>query len=113
MFTQDEEADVSDDWITELGEKLIKPKIKMSRLESLSWRLRRNYVFILPIIFSVWFFKVGFYPFAVQNLFEFFNNASVGFLPGEFIFLGMMVSLIVAVLIAFTVSRKQGRSDLP
>lgn len=113
IFSLDEIPEDSDDWISELGEKLVKPKIKMSRLESLSWRLRRNYIFILPIMFLVWFYKVGSYPYQIMTVEQFFYNARIGFVPGLIVFFGMLTSLLTAIVIAFYIPTKYGRSDLP
>lgn len=113
MFNQAELDEEADDWLDELGDKLIHPKVKMSRIESVSWRLRRNYIFILPIIFLVWMYKVSIYPYPSDTFMDFMNNARIGFVSGIVVFSGMLASLFVAIYIVTYVSRKHVGGDLP
>ena len=113
LFDMEKTNKVSDDWINELSDKLIKPKIKMSRLESLSWRLRRIYMFLFPFVYFVWVYKVSVSPVPASNVWQFFINARVGFISGGIVTFCMTATIFAAVYVAFSVSRKGGRSDLP
>ena len=101
------------DALNSIGDKLINPKVRMTRLESLSWRLRRNYIFIFPIIFVVWVYRVLSYPILARNTYEFMQNASVGFVPGILVFSFFVLTFFTAVLIAFYVSKRHKGDDLP
>ncbi len=113
VFNFDESETEAEEWINELGEKLVRPRVRMSRIESLSWRLRRNYIFIFSIIFIVWIYKVSVEPHRANNIFEFIDNANVGFVHGSIVIASMLLSLCGAWVVAFYVSRRHKGSDLP
>jgi uncharacterized membrane protein len=98
--------------LNELADSLERPKIKMSRVESLSWRVRRNYIFILPLIFLFWVYKV-IYDVGFSATVNISNAAKVGFIPGWFVISAMVSSQIFIVLLTFYFPRRYGRDDLP
>lgn len=103
----------TDEWLEELSLKITKPRIKMSRLEALSWRLRKNYVFILFTVYAMWFYKVSVNPVPVNNAYDFFRNATVAFVPGIFVASVLTGTLLIAVILVFLVNRKWSGNDLP
>jgi len=96
-----------------LSSSLERPTIDMSRVESISWRLRRNYLFILPLIYIVWIYRVASIPTPAFYQETLYANASVGFLPGIVIFTAMTVSIMLILFTAFYIPQKYGRDDLP
>ncbi len=113
LFIFDNKNNDSDKWIEKIGDKLINTRISMSRIESLSWRLRRVYIFILPLIFLVWVYKVSIFPVNAMEFSDLIINAKVGFVSGIIIWAFMISSLFSAFIIAFYVSRKHVGNDLP
>lgn len=98
--------------LDELAESLERPIIKMSRLESLSWRLRRNYIFILPLIFLLWIYKIKFAA-TLQSVVDIYSVASIEFIPGWLVVSAMVGSLLFAVFLVFYLPKRYGGDDLP
>jgi uncharacterized membrane protein len=105
--------DKTEEWLQGLSLKLINPKITMSRIESLSWRLRKNYFFILSIVFAMWVYKVSVSPVQAWNFDQFVVNSRTAFLAGEIVLTVMVATLLVAFCLAFYVSRRWKGHDLP
>lgn len=113
LFSSETKRYDSDKWLNELAKSLESPKVPMSRIESVSWRLRRNYIFIFPLLFVFWLFRVSSYPEETFNLIEVLGKADIAFIPGIIVFSFMIASLVFAIITAFYISRKYGRDDLP
>ncbi len=109
------EADIlPNNWGKRMAENLSKPKVAMSRLESLAWRLRRQYVFILPVIFMAWVARLFTNPHAVKTLPEAIVQAQLWFIPGNIVFWIFSGSLLIGLLFAFLyVPRSSLVDDLP
>lgn len=100
-------------WKEKLAASFKNLSVPMSRVESIAWRLRRNYLLILPLIFASWLAKVQYYPTKVTSFWMFLNNATVWFIPGAFVLIFFLFSLIVAFIIAFYIPSHSNHSDLP
>ena len=106
------EAD-KDKWKEKLAGSFLSQKISMSRLESVAWRLRRSYFFLIPLIFLCWIVKTSSYPYPAGTLQDFFFNARLWFVPGFLVFFLLLLSILAAALIAFYIPRKRIHADLP
>jgi uncharacterized membrane protein len=111
MGLKDDEK--TEEWLQGLSYKLTHPKITMSRFEALSWRLRKNYFFILFVVFCMWIYKVGVYPVQARDISMLIENANVAFVPGFLVLLSMTLSLVAAFCLAYYVSRNWKGNDLP
>jgi len=100
-------------WKEQLAESFNSHTIDMSRLDSVAWRLRRNYFVILPLIFFSWLAKVQFFPHMATSLSEYFYNAKVWIIPGIAVFLIFLTSIIGAIALAFYVPYSEHESDMP
>ncbi|OGG06216.1 hypothetical protein A3D05_01435 [Candidatus Gottesmanbacteria bacterium RIFCSPHIGHO2_02_FULL_40_24] len=100
-------------WKEKLSDSFKNLNVPMSRLESVAWRLRRNYLLIIPVVFASWLAKVHMSPFPAETLDEFFRNARVWFFPGNIVFTGFLLTVIASFVIAFYIPQKSEHSDLP
>jgi uncharacterized membrane protein len=100
-------------WRSLLEDSLKEPKVKMSRLESICWRLRRNYVFIILFVVIEWLAKVSIYPSQVTNFHSFISNAHLWSIPGEAVIFFFLFSVVTLFTFAFVVSEKSEYNDLP
>lgn len=101
------------DWGKDFYNHFVENTVPMSRMESIGWRMRRNYMFILPAIFLAWVTKVSFEPERAQTIKDFFANAHLWSIPGEFVF-GAFISFVTYLLvIAFYFPRASHEDDMP
>lgn len=100
-------------WITQLHDSLTNPTITMSRTESISWRLRRNYIFLLLVIFVTWIVKITTGPIPVRSIGEVLANARMWIIPGTVVVGVFIVLLVYLLIIAITIPRQSDESDLP
>lgn len=86
----------------ELSNLLTKHTIKMSRLEAMAWRLRRNYLFIFWFLYLAWVIKIGS-----------ITNASVFTISGEIVFGLFSLAMIALVFVAQNLPKHSLYDDLP
>lgn len=104
----------ANEWGKRLAENLSYPRVPMSRIESLAWRLRRQYIFILPVIFAAWIARIYTVPDAVSTLPEAIGQAQLWFIPGGVVFSAFVSSLVVCIALAYIyVPRASLVDDLP
>lgn len=101
------------DFKNKLVQSFKNPHVVMSRLESIAWRLRRNYIFMFPLLFLVWLVKIQSYPQVAVNMNQMFVNARVWFIPGEYVFFGFVTFVIFTLAIAFYIPNASHNDDLP
>lgn len=73
----------SPEWAESLAENLLSPRFPISMLEAFGRRLRRNYFWILLILYAAWIAKIWLFPDAPADIQEFMERASVGPFQGE------------------------------
>jgi len=109
MSSQPDEAQMD---LKSVADSLRKPRVGMSRLESITWRLRRNYLLILPLLFVVWFSKVmGVGPF--EGGLDMFSQAGLWIIPGWIVFLLFFGSVTGLILLSFVSPQSSVVDDLP
>src|SRR5262245_722437 len=81
----------SPEWAESLAENLLSPRFPISMLEAFGRRLRRNYIWILLILYASWIAKIWLYPEPPANLQAFVDRAAAGPISG-----GIMISLGLA-----------------
>lgn len=69
-------------WRDVLARDLQEPRFRISMLEAMGWRLRRNYIPIFAILLAAWFLKLYATPFPVTSLQQFIDRAAVPPIPG-------------------------------
>jgi uncharacterized membrane protein len=86
------------EWKKLVSEDLILPCFKISRLEAIGRRLKRNYVFIFILIMVAWVTKIFLHaPMAMDGIGAFYRALRVGHIPSLLVasvFLATLVSVI-------------------
>jgi uncharacterized membrane protein len=86
------------DWKNLVCEDLILPSFKISRLEAVGRRLKRNYIFIFILIMLAWVTKIFLHPAApITGIGGFYHALRVGHIPSWLVasvFLGTFISVI-------------------
>ena len=95
------------EWKKLVCEDLILPCFKISKLEAIGRRLKRNYVFIFILILVAWVTKIFLHaPMAMDSVSSFYGALRVGHIPSwlvAFVFVGTFLSVIT---ITIYVSKK-------
>lgn len=78
----------SPEWAESLAENLLSPKFPISMLEAFGRRLRRNYLWIMLILYASWLAKIWLFPQPAADLQEFVSRSAVGPVSG-----GLMIAL--------------------
>ena len=113
LFAKEQVPTDYQDALLKLHHSLTTPKVTISLIESLAWRIRRIYMFLFPIIFLAWAAKVSISPFKAENMADFIQNASVFIIPGSVVFSLFFVTVILAVMLALYLVPAYHRDDLP
>ena len=86
------------EWKKLVCEDLILPSFKISKLEAVGRRLKRNYVFIFVLILVAWVTKIFLHgPAAMNNFSSFYHALRVGHIPSWLVasvFVGTFASVI-------------------
>lgn len=95
------------EWRRLVCEDLILPSFKISKLEAVGRRMKRNYVFIFAIIMVAWTLKVFVHaPQPINNFSAFYHSLSVHALPAWFAGTVFFGTIIVVTTLMLWVSRK-------
>lgn len=95
------------EWRRMVCEDLILPSFKISKLEALGRRMKRNYVFIFAIIIVAWTFKVFIHaPAPIVSVASFYESLAVEALPAWFACLVYTGTILVVGGLVFYVSRR-------
>ncbi len=105
MITQNDRL-LEGEWRRLVCEDLILPSFKISALEAVGRRLRRNYIFIIAIIMVAWALKIFMHADPkIESARSFYQAFAVAELPAWFalgIFLGTIATVVV---ITFVITR--------
>src|SRR5438874_2432305 len=86
------------EWKKLVCEDLILPSFKISKLEAIGRRLKRNYIFIFILIMVAWVTKIFLHaPVPMTSLHAFYGALRIGHIPAwliAFVFVGTLVSVI-------------------
>lgn len=103
----------SPEWAESLAENLLTPHFPISMLEAFGRRLRRNYLWILMILYAAWIAKIWQFPVPPANLAAFIERASVGPFSGQLmIFLGFVFYGGLFFLALFTIRMNQATGEV-
>ena len=93
------------DWQKLVCEDLILPSFKISKLEAVGRRLKRNYVFIFAIIIVAWMTKIFMHASpAINSWSAFYKALAVGELPGWLVGAVLVVTIIATTALTWYVS---------
>lgn len=113
LFVGQSKTASSDEALRLLGESLMHPKVTMSRLDSLAWRLRRTYIFILPVLFVFWIFRVMHAAPPESSFTEILEYANIWYIPGVIVFTLFSIINICFLVLAFYIPKNSEEDDLP
>ena len=95
------------EWKKLVCEDLILPCFKISKLEAIGRRLKRNYVFIFILILVAWITKIFLHaPKAMEGLGDFYRALRVGHIPSWIIALVMIGTFLSSIGLAVYVGKK-------
>jgi uncharacterized membrane protein len=100
------------DWAERLAQDMEWPRFHMTWWEAVGRRLRRNYLAIYIVLLGSWLVVLMTHPTSTTSVPEIIARASIGPLPGELVFLVMMVfytALICLSIYSYWVSRRLKR----
>ena len=83
------------EWEAELGESLRRPKAPVSLLQAMSVRMRRNYLWVIGLLYAAWLLKIH-----LQGG-SFFEAAHIGPLSGPWVVAASIVLVAPFVALAF------------
>ncbi|MCX8154964.1 MAG: DUF2270 domain-containing protein [Verrucomicrobiae bacterium] len=94
------------DWRKLVAEDLLIPSFKISQVEAMAHRLRRNYAFIFMIILMAWLAKIYMHtPYKIDSLARLYEALAVGQIP-SWLVAGMILGTFLSVVVfAFYVAR--------
>ena len=95
------------EWKKLVCEDLILPCFKISKLEAIGRRLKRNYVFIFIMVLVAWITKIFIHaPHAMQSVADFYQALRVGHIPPWLVALVMFGTFISSIGITIYVGKK-------
>jgi uncharacterized membrane protein len=95
------------EWKKLVCEDLILPCFKISKLEAIGRRLKRNYVFIFIMVLVAWITKIFLHAqHAMQGFQDFYNALRVGHIPSWLVALIMVGTFISSIGLVIYVSKK-------
>jgi len=95
------------EWKKLVCEDLILPCFKISKLEAVGRRLKRNYVFIFILILVAWVTKIFLHaPKAMEGPLDFYRALSVGHIPSWFVAFVFVGTFAIVIGITIYVSKK-------
>lgn len=100
MLTSGGNEPHNEEWAAHLSADLLTPHFTISEWEAIGRRLRRNYLWIFALLALSWNLKVYLHPLPAYNFDVFLDRATVGIVPGWFIFLSGVVFNMAVVLFA-------------
>lgn len=101
----------SPEWAESLAENLLSPRFPISMPEAFGRRLRRNYLWILLILYASWIAKIWLFPQPAADWQEFVTRAAVGPITGALmITLGLLFygTLFVIAVVTIRMTRATG-----
>lgn len=103
----------SPEWAESLAENLLTPKFPISVWEALGRRLRRNYFWILLILYASWVAKIWLFPEPAESLAEFISRGAVGPVPGQImIMLGLLLYVTLTLVAIATVTMTHATGEI-
>lgn len=107
------EGVVDQEWADHLVADLLTPHFTISEWEAIGRRLRRNYLWIFALLALSWNLKVYLHPFPADSFSFFLQRATVGLVPGWFVFFcGVVFNVAVLVFAVATVRLREATGEV-
>ena len=103
----------SPEWAESLAENLLSPHFPISMLEAFGRRLRRNYFWMLLILYVAWIAKIWLNPEPPADLQAFLERASVGPISGTMLVgLGLAFYAVLTFLALYTIQMNRATGEV-
>lgn len=108
-----ESVPLDESWAQHLASDLITPHFTISEWEAVGRRLRRNYLWIFALLALSWNLKVYLHPLPARDFDAFIERATVGVVPGWFIFVfGVIFNAAIAIFAIGTVRLREATGEV-
>jgi uncharacterized membrane protein len=100
-------------WAESLAENLLTPHFPISIWEAFGRRLRRNYFWILLILYAAWVAKIWLFPEPATTLQEFIRRSAIGPVSGQIMIgLGFILYTTLAVVALATINMNRATGEI-
>jgi uncharacterized membrane protein len=100
-------------WAEHLASDLITPHFTITEWEAVGRRLRRNYLWIFVLLALSWNLKVYLHPVPAHDFNTFIDRATVGVVPGWFVFaLGVFFNAAIAIFAIGTLRLREATGEV-
>jgi hypothetical protein len=100
-------------WAEHLAADLITPHFTITEWEAVGRRLRRNYLWIFALLALSWNLKVYLHPLPARDFNAFIERATVGVVPGWFVFVfGVIFNAAIAIFAIGTVRLREATGEV-
>ena len=100
-------------WAESLAENLLMPHFPISIWEAFGRRLRRNYFWILLILYAAWVAKIWLFPEPAVTLQEFVRRSAIGPVSGQIMIgLGFLLYTSLAVVALATINMTRATGEI-
>jgi len=108
-----ETAPINESWAEHLAADLITPHFTITEWEAVGRRLRRNYLWIFALLALSWNLKVYLHPLPARDFSIFIDRATVGIVPGWFVFVvGVIFNAAIAIFAIGTVRLREATGEV-
>ena len=108
-----ESVPTDESWAEHLAADLITPHFTISEWEAIGRRLRRNYLWIFALLALSWNLKVYLHPLPARDFNQFIDRATVGLIPGWFVFVvGVLFNAAIAIFAIGTVRLREATGEV-
>ena len=102
-----------DEWAEHLAADLITPHFTITEWEAVGRRLRRNYLWIFVLLALSWNLKVYLHPVPAHDFNTFIDRATVGVVPGWFVFVvGVFFNAAIAIFAIGTLRLREATGEV-
>jgi uncharacterized membrane protein len=100
-------------WAEHLAADLITPHFTITEWEAVGRRLRRNYLWIFALLALSWNLKVYLHPLPARDFSAFLDRATVGVVPGWFVFVvGVLFNAAIAIFAIGTLRLREATGEV-
>ena len=100
-------------WAEHLAADLITPHFTITEWEAVGRRLRRNYLWIFALLALSWNLKVYLHPLPAHDFNAFIDRATVGVVPGWFVFaIGVLFNAAIAIFAIGTMRLREATGEV-
>jgi uncharacterized membrane protein len=99
-------------WRSELASDLRHPQYKMNMIYALGRRIAANYIYLFTILMAGWMMKIKLHPKAVGDWPSYLEQASIGYIPGWFTLVFIVVFMAHLIVLLLNGKKLRGGRDV-